>query len=154
MHKQIAISKIAAFPGSFDPIHIGHINVIKRAAKLFDKLYVVVSYNHLKKERTALLKRYQLAKQTIDKLDLKNVEVIFNKKEWTIKFVKKYYCQYIVRSIRDAKDYQYELNIAKVHHMLDESIETILFIADNKWEGVSSTYISEIDKKIKKLGKK
>jgi pantetheine-phosphate adenylyltransferase len=73
--------KIAAFPGSFDNIHIGHINIIKRAAKLFDKLYVIVSYNHLKKERTPLLKRYQLTKNMIDKLNLKNVEVIYNKKE-------------------------------------------------------------------------
>jgi pantetheine-phosphate adenylyltransferase len=73
--------KIAAFPGSFDPIHAGHINVIKRASKLFDKLYVIVSYNHLKKERMSLLKRYQLTKKTINQLDLKNVEVIFNKKE-------------------------------------------------------------------------
>lgn len=146
--------KIAAFPGSFDPIHAGHVDVIKRASKLFDRLYVIVSYNHLKKERMPLLKRYQLTKQTVNQLDLKNVEVIFNKKEWTIKFIKKYKCQYIVRSIRKADDYQYELDIAKVHHMLDESIETILFIADNKLQDVSSTYISEIDRKIKQMGKK
>jgi pantetheine-phosphate adenylyltransferase len=73
--------KIAAFPGSFDPIHAGHINIIKRAAKLFDQLYVIVSYNHIKKQRESLAKRYQLTKQTIDQLDLKNVKVIFNKKE-------------------------------------------------------------------------
>lgn len=146
--------KIAAFPGSFDPIHMGHIDVIKRASKLFDKLYVIVSYNHLKKERTPLLKRYQLAKHTIGQLGLKNVEVIFNKKEWTIKFIKKYKCQYIVRSVRDKKDYQYELDIANVHHMLDESIETILFIAQSKLQEVSSTYISKIDRKIKQLGRK
>lgn len=146
--------KIAAFPGSFDPIHAGHINIIKRAAKLFDQLYVIVSYNHIKKQRESLAKRYQLTKQTIDQLDLKNVKVIFNKKEWTIKFIKKYKCQYIVRSIRDIKDYPYELNIAKIHHMLDESIETVLLIADNKLKELSSTSVSEIDKRIKQLGRK
>jgi pantetheine-phosphate adenylyltransferase len=57
-----------------------------------------------------------------------------------------------VRSIRDVNDYEYELDIAKVHHMLNESIETILFIADDKLQDVSSTYINEIDKKIKKMG--
>ena len=146
--------KIAAFPGSFDPIHAGHINIIRRAAKLFDKLYIIVSHNHMKKERTPLLKRYQLAKNIISKLDLKNVDVIFNKKEWTIKFIKKYKCQYLIRSIRDIKDFKYELDIANVHRMLDESIETILFIANNKMRKVSSTYINEIDKKIKQMGKR
>jgi pantetheine-phosphate adenylyltransferase len=73
--------KIAAFPGSFDPIHAGHINIIKRASKLFDKLYVIVSYNHLKKERKSLLSRYENVKTVISNLHLKNVEVILNRKE-------------------------------------------------------------------------
>jgi len=73
------VCRNAIFPGSFDPLHEGHLDIIKRACKLFDKLFVVVSYNVDKPNQTNLIKRYQQTKKIIDDLKLKNVEVLYNK---------------------------------------------------------------------------
>jgi pantetheine-phosphate adenylyltransferase len=148
------MSSIALFPGSFDPLHSGHINIITRAAKLFDKLYVAVSYNISKKEQIPINQRYRDVKNKIDKLKLKNVIVILNR-ELTIDLAKKLQCQYIVRSVRNIEDYRYELMIAQAHYSLDKSIDTILFVADSQLKQVSSSSIRKLNHAIKKLkGKK
>ncbi|MDR2823344.1 MAG: pantetheine-phosphate adenylyltransferase [Mycoplasmataceae bacterium] len=145
--------KIAIFPGSFDPLHAGHINIIHRAAKMFDLLYVVVSYNISKKEEKPLMVRFHKVQATIDQLKLKNVKVLHNEK-LTITLAQKLKCQYIIRSIRNEQDLKYEMNIAQIHHMLDRSIETILLVADSKLKQVSSTNVKEIAKQIKWLDNK
>ncbi len=142
--------KTAIFPGSFDPIHEGHINIITRASKLFDKLYVAICYNTDKNNQTPMEIRYKNAVTTINKLNLRNVEVVTNN-ELTIDFAKKLKCNYIVRSIRNPKDYEYELNIAQVHHMLDSSIETVLFISSKELTKKSSTNIKKIQSKLQEI---
>ena len=142
--------KIAIFPGSFDPIHDGHINIIVRASKLFDKLYVAICYNTEKNNQTPMDIRYKNTVEIIKKLHLKNVEVVANN-GLTIKFAKKLKCNYIVRSIRSSLDFEYELNIAQVHHMLDSSIETILLISSKELAKKSSTNIRKIQSKLKQI---
>jgi pantetheine-phosphate adenylyltransferase len=140
--------KIAIFPGSFDPLHAGHVNIIQRAAKMFDLLYVVVSYNIAKKEEKPLTLRFRETEKIINRLKLQNVKVLQNEK-LTITLAQKLKCQYIIRSIRDEHDLKYEMNIAQIHHMLDRSIETVLLVADSKLKLISSTGIKEIEKQIK-----
>ena len=144
--------KIAIFPGSFHPIHEGHINIIIRASKLFDKLYVVICYNTEKNDQTPMDIRYKNTVEAIKKLHLKNVEVVVNN-GLTIKFAKKLKCNYIVRSIRNPLDFKYELNIAQVHHMLDSSIETILLISSKELAKKSSTNIRKIQSKLNQIKK-
>lgn len=141
------MEKIALFPGSFDPLHEGHIDIIQRACKLFDKLYVVVSINTDKSQQSNLDVRTKKVKEQINKLKLDNVDVVSNN-GLTIDIAKKLNCQYIVRSIRNAQDYEYELNIAQVHYELDQSIETVLFIAKKNLEQKSSTNVREIQRKL------
>ncbi len=139
--------KIAIYPGSFNPIHEGHIDIIKRASKLFNELYVLVANNPNKKEESTLLSRYQNVSKKVSSLKLTNVKVAYNDK-LTVDFAKKYKCKYIVRAIRNIKDYKYELNMAKINKMLANSIETIIFIANKELKNVSSTKIKKLMRQI------
>ncbi len=139
--------KIAMFPGSFDPIHKGHLDIVKRASKLFDKLYVVVSIN-VDKTQANLDERYNNVKKTIDKLKLKNVIVAKNNK-LTIDFAKKNKCQYLVRSLRNVNDFKYELMVAQANYKLNRKLETIFFISNPSLVNISSHAIKEMNKNLK-----
>lgn len=136
MHKQIK----AMYPGSFDPIHTGHLDVIKRCSKIFDKLYVVVSINIYKNNSNTIQARLDKAKKVIQKLHLKNVLVISNKK-LTTTFAKKNGISVIIRGIRNIKDTIYETNIAKANYRLNKSIETMFILPRKKLLNISSTAI-------------
>ena len=142
--------KIGMFPGSFDPIHDGHIDIIKRTSKLFDKLYVVVSINIYKKQVTDRNEIFLNVKKAIKQLKLNNVEVAINN-ELTIDFAKKHNCKWIVRSIRDKKDMQYELTMAQSNHYLDENIETLLLVANEKLKDISSSGMKMVKENIEKI---
>ncbi len=136
MHKQIK----AMYPGSFDPIHTGHLDVIKRCSKIFDMLYVVVSINIYKNNSNTIQARLDKAKKVIQKLHLKNVLVISNKK-LTTTFAKKNGISVIIRGIRNIKDTIYETNIAKANYRLNKSIETMFILPRKKLLNISSTAI-------------
>ena len=136
MHKQIK----AMYPGSFDPIHTGHLDVIKRCSKIFDKLYVVVSINIYKNNSNTIQARLDKAKKVIQKLHLKNVLVISNEK-LTTTFAKKNGISVIIRGIRNIKDTIYETNIAKANYRLNKSIETMFILPRKKLLNISSTAI-------------
>lgn len=138
----------AMFPGTFDPIHSGHINVIKRCAKLFDKVYVVVSCNWYKPKSSPIMVRYAKTKKAIDKLHLKNVEVVINN-GLTVDFAKKNNVSCIIRSIRNSTDAKYEIDMAQVNHNLSNKIETILMLPQQNLINLSSSAIRKL-KDVKK----
>lgn len=140
----------AMFPGTFDPIHEGHLDVIKRCSKMFDKVYVVVSVNMYKKATTKCNIRLERVKVAVNKLHLKNVEVVGNR-GLTVDFAKKHGVKVIVRGIRDEKDAFYEINMAKTNHALNNKIETILMLPRQDLVNMSSTSIKYLQdaKKVK-----
>ncbi|MDR0675126.1 MAG: pantetheine-phosphate adenylyltransferase [Mycoplasmataceae bacterium] len=133
----------AVFSGSFNPLHNGHINIIKRAAKLFDQLYVAVSHNIDKKTNSNIQQRFQIVMQKVDKLKLTNVKVLLNE-GMTINLVKRLKCRYLVRSIRNTKDIDYEINMAQNNYLLANNVETIFFVANSKLKNISSTNQREL----------
>ena len=129
--------KRAIFPGSFNPLHEGHIDIIRRAAHLFDELYVAVSINVDKQNELSLNDRFLQVQEKVKLLNLNNVIVIRNS-TLTIKCAQEYKCNYIIRSLRNTEDFNYELNIAQAHHDMDNSIETVLFFANSEQIGRAS----------------
>lgn len=130
----------AIYPGSFDPITNGHIDVIERACKLFDEVIVVVLQNSSKKTLFTMGEREELIRESIAHIPNASV-ASYN--GLTIDFAKKVGACAMVRGIRQVKDYEYELNNASCNAWIDASIETILMFAKQEYSFVSSTSIKE-----------
>ncbi|MFV0479105.1 MAG: pantetheine-phosphate adenylyltransferase [Anaerorhabdus sp.] len=133
--------KIACYPGSFDPITKGHLDIIQRSSKLFDKVIVTIMTNSSKKTTFTPSERQQLVKKCIG--NLSNVEVVVGK-GLTIEFASKLGANVLIRGIRAVADYEYELQQATANMMLDETIETIFFIARPEYSFLSSSVAKEI----------
>lgn len=139
----------AMFPGSFNPIHKGHLDIIKRASKLFAKLYVVVSINDYKPQTVSCKVRLERATKAVAKLNLKNVIVVGNK-GLTVKFAKQNNISVIIRSIRNYIDAVYEIDMAKANHSLDNKIETMIMLPKSELIHMSSTalrYVKDAKKR-------
>ena len=132
--------KICVFPGSFDPISNGHLDLIKRSAKLFDKIYVLASFNVNKKYLFTAEERIELIKKCID---LPNVEVCtFD--GMVVEFAKQVGATVILRGLRNQNDYFNELELSYFNTSFDSSIETILMFASKDNLFVSSSIIKEL----------
>jgi pantetheine-phosphate adenylyltransferase len=133
--------KIAVFPGSFDPITIGHVDIVKRSIPLFDKIIVAIGVNTQKKylfsleERTAWIKDVFKKYQTIE---------VSNYQGLTINYCKEVGAQYLLRGIRSASDFEYEKTIAHLNHTMDADVETILMLSPPEYSSISSTIVREI----------
>lgn len=136
--------KKAIFAGSFDPIHEGHLSIIKKSLKLFDWVFVVVSFNPEKKSNTSFEKRSKLVQEHV--AGLKRISVIINKDEMTAHLAKKLDAKWLIRSGRNNIDYQYELEIAAGCNHLNHELETVLIIPDYKNIDFASRLIKQTKK--------
>ncbi len=135
--------KIAVYPGSFDPITYGHLDVIVRSSQLFDKVIVVIMENNQKNYLFSQDERLEMLKAECAHLN--NVECCVGQ-GLTIDFVKKNNANVIIRGIRAVADYEYELQNATTNMMLDESIETLFLLAKPHYSFLSSSGVREIAK--------
>ncbi len=133
--------KIAVYPGTFDPITIGHIDIAKRSAKLFDKVYVLVSTHQNKTMLFDPSQRLSMAQDALK--DVGNIEVLAHD-GLTLTRAKQLHACALIRGVRQLKDYEYELNQAMCNAYIDADIETILLFADAKYAFVSSSAIKEL----------
>lgn len=133
--------KIAIYPGTFDPITNGHLDIIQRAAQLFDRIVVAIAANQFKQPILSLEKRVELAKAVT--CDLKNVEICgFD--TLLIDFAKQQQANVIVRGLRAVSDFEYEFQLASMNRKLDASIETIFMTPAEQYSYLSSTLVREI----------
>ncbi len=140
------MKKIAIYPGTFDPVTFGHIDVIKKSLKLFDNLIVAISDGNQKnylfnlEERTTIMNN-ALFKDL--KLNKKKINVItFN--YLTTDLCKKFKSNVILRGLRAASDFEYEFQLAGMNRTLNKNIETIFLMSDVKNQIISSKLIKEI----------
>lgn len=120
----------AIFAGTFNPIHDGHIDIIKKATKLFDHLYIVIAHNP-EKEKSDLDARAFIVLEQIKSMGIKNIEVQKLEKGLLADLAKKLGVQYLVRSARDGEDYDYELLMANQNHRLNDELETVIIVPHN-----------------------
>ena len=142
------MSKIAIYPGTFDPITYGHIDVIKKALKLFDKIVVGVSdvssknYLFSSEERIEILNK-ALFKDL--KLNKKKI-IVVSFSSLTTDLCKKYKSNIILRGLRAVSDFEYEFQLAGMNRKLNQNIETIFLMSDVENQIISSKFVKEIVK--------
>ena len=142
------MAKTAIYPGTFDPITFGHIDVIKKSLKIVDKLIVATTDNIEKDYLFSLDERIEiLNKSLFNDLGLsKNKIKIITFDDLTVKICKKYKASIIIRGLRAVSDFEYEFQLAGMNKKLDKSVETIFLMSDIENEIISSKFIKEIGK--------
>ena len=140
------MKKVAIYPGTFDPITFGHIDVIKKALKLFDKVIVAASEGTNKNYLFDSTDRIEIIKKAIFydlKLDKKKIEVI-SFTSLTTDLCKKYKSNIILRGLRAVSDFEYEFQLAGMNRKLSNNIETIFLMSDVENQIISSKFVKEI----------
>jgi pantetheine-phosphate adenylyltransferase len=126
----------AIYPGSFDPITYGHLDIIRRAAMMYDELVVVVLINDAKKPLFTVEERVEMLKETLG--ELPNVTVKASP-GLTVNFARKEGASVIIRGIRAVMDYEYELQQSTINMMLADEIETVFLLARPEYSFLSSS---------------
>ena len=131
----------ALFPGSFDPITLGHEDVINRATKIFDKVIVAVAEDNNKNSLLTLEQRLELVSEIYQ--DNPKVETV-SFSGLTVEFAQTKEANIILRSIRNAIDFESELQLAKMNQAIASSIETIFIAPSNDYQFISSTLVRQL----------
>lgn len=130
----------AVYPGSFDPVTKGHLDIIKRAARMFDKLIVGVLINSAKTPLFTIEERVELLRECCK--DIPNVEVQ-SFEGLTVNFAKANHATVMVRGLRAVTDFENEIQLAQTNHALLPGIETVFLATSIKWSYLSSTVVRE-----------
>lgn len=133
--------KIGIYPGSFDPITNGHLDIIKRGLTIFDKLYVVVPKNIQKNTLFTPLERVNLLKEVLK--DYKNVEIT-QTDLLTVSFAENVNACAMLRGLRMVSDFEYELQLATLNRIINKKIETIFIMSSHEYSFLSSSSVKEI----------
>jgi len=136
------MSRIVVYPGSFDPITNGHLDIIERAAKVFDKVIVAVLENPEKKNPLfSANERVELIKRVVSKIE--NVEVE-SFRGLLIDFMKKKDSKIIIKGLRAVSDFEYEFQMALMNNKLDENIETLFMMTSSQYSYLSSSAVKQV----------
>ncbi len=132
---------IAVYPGSFDPISLGHIDIIERAAKIFDKVIVAVLINTDKKGFFPIAERIEMVKLTTEHIP--NVEVR-GFSGLTVNFLKEVDARVIIRGLRVVSDFDFELQMANANRAMEPEIETLMMMTSPQYSYLSSSLVRQV----------
>ena len=133
--------RIAVFTGTFDPLTLGHLDVIRRGRVLFDRLVVGIGVNPNKQSLFTIEERVALSRQVVAPFD--NVEVE-SFEELTVQFVRRIGAKIILRGLRTLSDMEYEFSMTLTNNRLDPGVETVFLMADGEYSHVSSSLIKQV----------
>ncbi|GEK91513.1 pantetheine-phosphate adenylyltransferase [Alkalibacterium kapii] len=133
----------ALYAGSFDPLTYGHLDVIKRAARLVDELIIVVSASTAKKYLFSAQERREMVKESLNVNNVMNCRVIVYD-GLTVEVAEENDADILIRAIRSVKDFEYERDIANLNKTQNKNIETLCLFSDPKYQHISSTMVKEI----------
>ena len=133
--------KIAVFPGSFDPITVGHVDMVKRALPLFDEIVVAVGVNSTKKTLFTLEQRLEWIRQVFAAYPSVRVDYFQN---LTAHYCQRIGARFLLRGLRNGSDFDYEKTISQLNHIVGGGIETVFLIAQPEFSHISSTIVREI----------
>lgn len=136
-------ARIAVYPGSFDPVTNGHTDIIRRAARLFDKVIVLVSVNAVKSPSFSSVERVKLITKVVDGLDLENVVVDI----WDgllVDYIKQVGAIAIIKGLRAVSDFEYEFQMALANKMLYDEAETVFLTTSSENMYLSSSVVKQI----------
>jgi pantetheine-phosphate adenylyltransferase len=133
--------KVAVFPGSFDPITIGHTDLVERACPLFDKVIVAIGINNKKQYLYSLDQRMN----RLNKVFADNPKVVVDSFEGlTAEYCKSVGARYLLRGLRNASDFDYEKTISQLNQIIGDELETLFLISRPQYSHISSTIVREI----------
>ena len=136
--------KVAIYPGTFDPITKGHLDIIKRSCKFVDKLIIAVSENDKKKTLFSISERMDMIKSVIQDEGLLNIDVdSFN--NLLMNYANKKKATIIIRGLRAISDFEYEFQMTGMNYKLNSKIETVFLMSSDKYQLISSKLIKEIN---------
>ena len=142
------MNKVAIYPGTFDPITYGHIDVIKKGLKLFEKIVVAVSdvenknYLFSSEERIEIVKKALFSDLNLNKKKI----IVISFTSLTTDLCKKFKSNVILRGLRAVSDFEYEFQLAGMNRKLDSRIETVFLMSDAEKQVISSRFVKEIAK--------
>lgn len=134
--------KIAIYPGSFDPITFGHVNIIERGLKIFDEIVVAIAVNSAKQTVLTLEERLDLLQQVLKEKDHVSIDSFTDK--LLIEYARNKGAHIIIRGLRTVSDYEYEFQMAQANRSMDQDIDTLFMMTESRYSHISSTLIKEI----------
>ena len=135
--------RLAVFPGSFDPITNGHIDLVERAVPLFDKIIVAVGINNQKTALFSLEQRMTWLEKSFEHQPTVSIDTF---EGLTVNYCKKVGANFLLRGLRQSSDFDYEKTISQLNNIIGDNIETIFLISKPEYSHISSTIVREIIK--------
>lgn len=135
------MKRIALFPGTFDPITVGHLNILERAIPLFDEIVIGIGHNSSKSTLFPLEQRENWIKEIFKNTPTVRVE---SYEGLTVDFCNKINAQYILRGLRNMSDFDYEKNIAQMNKLVSNKLESIFLMCDPEYTPISSSVVRDL----------
>ncbi len=137
------IMKKAVYPGSFDPITNGHIDILKRATSIFDEIIVLIANNPDKNSRFTLEEKIEMVKEAVK--DIPNVKVDYTD-SLTVKYAKKVGARHLIRGLRAVSDFEYEFKLCASNQFIDKDVEMVFLMSHDATSFISSSMIDDLYK--------
>ena len=136
--------RIGLYPGTFDPVTLGHLDIIKRAAPLVDRLVIGVAINRNKGPLFTLEERSEMLSRAIADIDTPTEIVVVPFENLLIEFAHQQGAQVIIRGLRAVSDFEYEFQLVGMNRAIDPSVETVFLMADANHQAIASRLVKEI----------